>query len=93
MKNEDAYDVVIMLKSKNGMLTSPNTRVFIKEGNDFVQIGLIKEISFKANSIDYPVEMNVTFPLENEKNSDTVKSCIRKYSSLLAEKGCKITLS
>ena len=85
-------DIVIMLKAKNGTLTSPNVRVFVKDGENYIRVGLIQEISFKANAIDYPVEMDVTFPLDNEKHSYEVKSCVKKYGNLLAEKGCKVKL-
>lgn len=74
-------DIVITINSKDGKLISSR------------QIGLIQNISVNASVEKLEAEMCIGFPLEKEEMSDNVKGLLKKYSALLAEKGCLIKLS
>jgi hypothetical protein len=91
MLNDDS-DIVITLKSKDGILSSPQTRIYVKQGNEYQQVGSIQSINLKSNCVDYHVELDVTFPLETEMIAQERIASVRKFSSLLTEKGCRITL-
>ena len=86
-------DIVVAIKStEDGKIVGHRIKIYVKDGNDFEQIGLVQEFSIHAEAHMIGAYVQVTFPLEIEEMSDVVKNSIRKNSSLLAEKGCLVTL-
>jgi len=83
-------DVVITINSKNGKLFSPQMRVFVKDGEELHQVGLIQSLDLKAFADTINVDMCVEFPLEKPEMSDLVKEVLRKNVALLTEKGCVV---
>ena len=92
-KSIQESDIVITINSKTGKLFSPQCRVYVKSEEGLHQVGLINELSLKANVNEINAELKVTFPLEKEAMSDQVKESLRRNTALLAEKGCLIELS
>jgi hypothetical protein len=92
-KSIQESDIVIAINSKTGKLLSPQCRIYVNSEENLRQVGLIRKLSFKANSDDINAELKITFPLEKEEMSPQVKESLRKNTSLLAEKGCLINLS
>lgn len=69
---------------------SPQIKVFGKEGNEYIQAGLIQKMTLVANAEDMHSIFEVTYP-EHPLLSDMVKKSVEKSSQMLKKAGANIT--
>lgn len=90
MENFNDYDIVIALKSKNGIMIGPASKIYVKDNSELRQIGLIQELNLKMTADKLVPELTISFPEEIPGMSDGVKKSLSDNISLLKNKGCNI---
>lgn len=90
MENFNDYDIVIALKSKNGIMNGPSSRIYAKDNSELRQIGLIQELNLKIFADKSIPELTISFPKEMPGMSYIVKKSLSNNVTLLKNKGCNI---
>jgi len=86
--------IIITLSSRNGVMCSPRTRVWIrKENNVYDQVGLIQKLKLKANALKTKVRIEITFPKDNKSSSPMLRESLKNYKRNLKKLGVKIKKS